>query len=76
MLKDLVPEDVRQKAYLVFAIALVALGATNIFVGDGGAVAAVLADVNEAVLYVGAAFGFVAAGNTNRPEGFDLPVSE
>ena len=71
MLKDVLPPKVRKVAYLVFAVASLAVGASQIGFLAAGAALPVAVKVALAVLpYLGAGLGFTAASNvpTDGPE--------
>lgn len=68
-LKELLPPDVRRKAYIVFAIVGALLTATGVGFAAAGVVAPAALAVAVAVYgSLGTAFGFVAGSNVVAPE--------
>lgn len=64
MLSDILPDSVRKTSYIVYAIGVVLLGVAAIVLGELE-LQSQLYDIAEKVwLYLGAAVGAVAAGNT------------
>ena len=69
---SLIPNRIRLAFYLVFGVASVAIGAVSTwFATVNGEVPAWVAGVTAVVVYVGGAFGFVAAGNVQH--GVNVP---
>lgn len=73
ILRDVIPAEYRKAIYAAFAFAAVFLGALDVL--DIDALFGVTTDkLNELLLYLGAAVGFVATANTKpvQPEHFDV----
>ncbi|MHC6176255.1 hypothetical protein [Glutamicibacter sp. X7] len=68
---SLIPQRVRLALYLVFGIVSVAIGAVTTWHATvTGTVPAWVGGVTAVVVYVGGAFGFVAAGNVDAGPGY------
>ncbi|WP_102157716.1 hypothetical protein [Zhihengliuella halotolerans] len=63
---SLIPDRLRLALYLVFGVVSVGIGATGTWYANvDGSVPAWVGGVTAVVVYVGGAFGFVAAGNVS-----------
>lgn len=66
VLTDILPADVRKKVYATYAVAGIAIGATQIGFTSASVNQPTWLTVTLGVYaYLGTAFGFVAASNTN-----------
>lgn len=63
MLSDIIPAGWRRGVYAAYAVGIVVLGVLQIVFGAAGPLPEWLDITQQAVLYLGAAVGIVAAGN-------------